>query len=348
MAKANIEVVIAQIEVLRKATSLSRISDSDYALLLQEVRRVGVSEVRGVLGDRLRSALGEVMQMQKHLPGKHDQRAHAGRGGALPLHPGPALEGDQLKALQKDSAAAHLVPDGAGGYRFSDERQALHDRIVADAVAGVPPSADPTYTLMGGGPAAGKSTVLDNPQLGLPGKGDAVVVDSDAIKGSLPEYRDMVAAGDIGAAAFAHEESSYLAKRVQLTAFGNRQNVLLDGTGDESATNVRKKISTARANGYKVTGEYVTADTDASVARAKTRAARTGRMPPEPFIRNTHASVSRIVPEVAGDFDSIRVWDTNGSGAKLIAQGSLGKTLTVLDAPAFSAFLAKGTVPRVP
>lgn len=259
------------------------------------------------------------------------------------MHPGPPLDAEQIALFEGGSAAAHLVPDGKGGMRFSDERQALHDQIVADHIAGVPSRETPTYTMMGGGPASGKTTAIaKNPDLGVPSKTDAVHIDSDGIKGDLPEYRDMVAAGNLDAARFAHEESSYLAKRIQATAFANRQDVVLDGTGDNSTKSVQGKISAARASGYKVEGHYVTLETNEAVSRAKLRAAGSGRMPPEDVIRSTHRGVSQVFPQVAGDFDRVTLWDNNGSSARLIARGTRGSALEVLDQPAYGMFLAKG------
>lgn len=327
-----------QLRVLRGSTSLARISEDDYELLLDEIQRVGIANVSGVLGDRLRAALGEVLN--KHLSGKHNQAAHA-RGG--PKHPGPPLDDAQLALFKGGSAEAHLVPDGKGGMRFSDERQALHDEIVRDATAGIPSQAEPRYVMMGGGPAAGKSSILGKDGVDVPGEGEGVQIDSDGIKGKLPEYQRMTAAGNADAACFSHEESSFLAKRIQAQAFANRQHVVLDGTADSSDQSVRSKIGAARASGYKVEANYVTVDTNVAVQRATARAATTGRVVPETVIRQTHAGVSRTFPNVAGDFDSVTLFDNNGSTPRLIARGTRGSSLEVLDSGAYASFLAKGT-----
>lgn len=325
--------------LMRRESSLARLSESDWELLLTEVERVGAANVTGVLGDRLRIAASEMIA--KHLAGKHDQATHA-RGGARPMHPGPPLDAKQVALFKGGSAEAHLVPDGKGGVRFSDERQALHDQIVADATAGIPSQDNPRFVMMGGGPASGKSSILGKDGVDVPGEKDGVHVDSDGVKGKLPEYQAMVGAGDPGAAAFSHEESSYLAKRIQAQAFANRQHVVLDGTGDSSTDSVRGKIDAARLSGYRVEANYVTVDTDVAVARAGSRAGRTGRVVPETVIRSTHAGVSRTFPEVAGDFDQVNLFDNNGSTPRLIASGRRGSNLQVLDTAAYGSFLAKG------
>lgn len=328
-----------QLALLRRDSSLARLPEQDWQILVREVDRVGVSKVTGVLGDRLRAAAQELVT--KHLPGKHDQASHA-KGGGRPMHPGPPLDGAQIEVFRGGSAEAHLVPDGKGGMRFSDERQALHDQIVADATAGVPSQAEPRFVMMGGGPASGKSSILGKDGVDVPGEGEAVQVDSDGVKGKLPEYQAMVGAGNPSAAAFSHEESSYLAKRIQAQAFANRQHVVLDGTGDSRPESVRGKVQAARLSGYRVEANYVTVDTDTAVARATSRAGRTGRVVPESVIRSTHSSVSRVFPEVAGEFDSVNLFDNNGSSPKLIARGRRGSSLEILDAPAYGSFLAKG------
>lgn len=336
------------LQVLRAETGLRKMRADDFAALTSEVERVGLSDVPGWLGVQVRAAAAELAAagpaaVGKHLSGKHDQSSHAGGKGSaknLTLHPGPPLDAEQVALFRGGSAEKYLESDGAGGVRFNAERQALHDQIVTDLTAGKPSQAEPRYVMMGGGPAAGKSSILGKDGVDVPGEADSVHVDSDGIKGKLPEYQAMTAAKDPSAAAFSHEESSFLAKRVQATAFANSQDVVLDGTGDSSPDSVRKKISAARASGYSVEANYVTIDTDEAVARATARAAKTGRVVPETVIRSTHASVSRVFPEIAGDFDSITLFDNNGSTAKLIARGGKG-ALEILDAPAYAAFLAK-------
>lgn len=69
---------------------------------------------------------------------------------------------------------------------------------------------------MGGGPASGKSTMMD----AVPAH-DAAVVNADDVKARLPEY-----VGKVGAS-FTHEESSYIAKRAVAEAFRRRINVTL-------------------------------------------------------------------------------------------------------------------------
>lgn len=254
----------------------------------------------------------------------------------------PMTDDDFTAMSEYGSASAHIVgrnPDGSP--IFTPERQALHRKIVEELTAGVQPSDNPIFYMLGGGPAAGKSTMLGDPRVEVPGEGEVVTIDSDAIKGKLPEYQQMVADGDGSAASFAHEESSYLAKLVMGTAFDQNLPTLLDGTGNSSSKSVQKKIDAAHDAGYRVSGMYATVPTQVAIDRADARAAETGRVVPHSVIEGTHASVSAIFPELAEMFDDLMLFE-NSDGPKLIAEAHGPGTLQVVDQGEYDSFLAKG------
>lgn len=246
-----------------------------------------------------------------------------------------------LRAMPTSTAAAHLVQGAGGQWSFTPERTALHDSIIAGHMAGMKPAAGtPTYTMLGGGTAAGKSTLVNTgPFEELRGKG-SVMINADDLKAELPEYRAGLKAGRVEAAAEAHEESSYLAKRLQQTALDGKVNVTLDGTGDGSVAGVRKKIAQARAAGYEVNGYYVTVPTEVAVQRSEARAAKTGRAVPATTIRAIHASVSEILPQVASEFDRMALYDTNGP-LKQLAAATRGQPLQIRDTAGWAGFVAK-------
>lgn len=277
----------------------------------------------------------------KHLPGRHDQSTH-GRGGGMTPRPGMGdvkITEDTAAAMAGGSAAPHLVKDADGNYSFTPERQALHDKIVNDALAGVPVSDNPTYYMTGGGPASGKSRMLEAGNVDVPTGRAAVQVNADDVKAELPEYRGMVAAGDANAAYFSHEESSYIAQRIQSAGMERGMDVVLDGTADSGADKLQGKIDTARARGYRVVANYATVPTDVAVAREQARAARTGRKVSEDVVRTTHRNVSAVFPQVATSFDEVNLWDTS-STPKLLARGRQGR-LDIIDQEGYDAFLAK-------
>src|SRR5690606_5925241 len=94
----------------------------------------------------------------------------------------------------------------------SPERVALRQAILDDVIAKAKPYEAPVAYLMGGGGGAGKSSVLKL----LRERGDVddvPILSADDFKEAIPEYHELVAAGDTRAAATVHEESSAILKR---------------------------------------------------------------------------------------------------------------------------------------
>lgn len=270
----------------------------------------------------------------RHLPGKHDQKTHAGGRGRN--------EYGLLHAEAGGTQEKHSTVSGGRRTYNADRVADVHDPFIASLTEGKPTVAEPELVFMGGGSGAGKGTLIRSGKSAV--TDDHVISDSDAAKAALPEYQERVKAGDSTAAAYAHEESSDLAKRAVRESLEAGHNTVLDGTGNNSVESIKGKVDAARAAGAKrVVAEYVTIPTEMAVQRATERAARSGREVPLSTINYTHTNVSRAVPKVieAGLFDSVRVWD-NSNGPRLIAEAKNGRDLTIYDDVAYSAFLAKG------
>lgn len=258
--------------------------------------------------------------------------------------------------LESGTAGQYIVgrnPDGSP--IFTPERQAMHDAVIAkwlsDPSTGgeIQPNASgqPEFHMLGGGPAAGKTTMTQSGDMDIPaherGKGTlaAVLVNADEMKEEIPEYESMLEDGNPDAASLAHEESSYLAKRLQAAAIERDLDVVLDGTGNSKAASLRGKITAARDNGYVVHGYYATVPTDVAVERGMTRGRDRGRFVPEAVIRGTHVSVSSIFEEVAADFDTVVLYDTS-EGARPLARMKRGDSdIEILDPAEYAAFIAK-------
>jgi predicted ABC-type ATPase len=258
----------------------------------------------------------------------------------------------EVRPSKEHSAIRHTVEepqyDSRGQYippsRPSDwtpERQSMHSQIIADATASVPRSQEPTLYMMGGGPAAGKSSMIESGVVKHPSK--HVLSNPDDLKNDIPEYRDGLASGDHRSAAFSHEESSYLNKQVMRAAAKNGQDVVWDGTGDNSVDKLEKQIRVLKDRGYKVQADYVTCDTEVAVERSNARAAKTGRAVPPDAIRETHSRVSEIWPEAVsrGLFDRSDLYDTNSGGKPVLIARARGTSLEVLDKAAYQKFLDK-------
>lgn len=267
----------------------------------------------------------------RHLAGKHDQSTHGRGGGGMGRIPLDEATANEMRAY--GSAGPHIVQKADGTFGFTPEREALHDQIVSDALAGVPRSDNPTVTFLGGGAASGKSSAL----AASSDTGKKVIVNPDEVKEKLPEYK---AKGTEGAA-FTHEESSYIAKRIQAAAIEGKKDILVDAVGDTSADSMGKKIDAAKAAGYTVKGTYVTVPTNVALQRAQSRAARTGRVVPEKNLRSGHRGVSNTFPQIMNRFDEVQLFD-NLDGLKLIGSGKNGR-FTIENQDLWGSFLAKGS-----
>lgn len=214
-----------------------------------------------------------------------------------------------------DTEALYTEDAPGGGRRWKPDRvRDVHDPIVQELTGKARPVRQPTAYMMGGGPASGKSTVINQGFVKVPE--NIVSIDPDGIKAMLPEYQRMVALGDARAAGFVHEESSYLSKRVLREAAESKKNVLLDGTGDSGIDKLAAKVRDMRAGGQRVVAQYVSLDTELAVRNATARAIKTGRAVDENVIRNTHRAVTEVFPEAVerGLFDEVTLWDTNING----------------------------------
>ena len=252
---------------------------------------------------------------------------------------------DEIEKGGTNSLEMYLV-DGT----ITQERRKVHDDIIDDLLNDkTPPDGQPIMTMLGGGPASGKSSVMNSD---TSKDAHTVTVDPDDMKKRLPGFAER-AKVDEKAASYYHEESSALAKRFSEVAYGEGLNVIYDGTGDGTIKSVEKKINAAREKGYRVEAKYVTIDTDEAVRRNKKRyddaiaRGETPRLPPEQYVRDTHAKVTDISVATAPLFDHIEVWDNNGAIGEqvLIAEGGSGKYLRPIKGQEdkFLKYLAKGT-----
>ena len=239
----------------------------------------------------------------------------------------------------------HIGSDG----RITPKRKELHKSILSRFLYnGEKPEGQPTFTMLGGGPASGKSSCVKYGLIKLPER--HVLVDSDLIKRKLPEYLHEIAVGSHDAARVSHEESSIVASRLQKTALGLGYDTVLDGTGDSNVEKLKSKIDHARSMGHKVVGMYVTCPTEMAIESANNRAAKEGenkgRVLSAGMIKAIHASVSQIFPKVAPLFDECSLFDTTvrgeGIAPKLIAKCKLGGEIEVVDQKLWEDFLKKG------
>lgn len=257
----------------------------------------------------------------------------------------------EVKEGKHNSLEKYMDADG----NLTPERAALHKKIIDDYLEekqSVDGQAE--MIMLGGGPAAGKSSAIKSGQVKMPKENQTVTVDPDDIKKRLAGYNE-ISKTDDKAAEYFHEESSMIAKQLANTSFDENYNVVYDGTGDGSEKSVMKKVNGARDNGYSVRAVYVTLPTDEAVRRNQARydhAVAKGESPrlvPEDYVRDCHSKVTDISVACSPAFDKIELYDNNvpqGSSPILIATGGNGQKLSAVSGQEdkYQDFLSKGYV----
>ena len=225
--------------------------------------------------------------------------------------------------------------------KWDAARGQLHDEIIRNFMSGTTRVQNPISFMQGGGPASGKSSIIDSGFVKFPK--NMVKIDADAIKQLLPEYQRAIAAGDPFAAALTHQESSYISQRLLDEAVRGGRNLLLDGTGDGSLSKLAGRIERMRAEGARVVANYVSLDTDLAVKIQRIRAAETGREVPEQFLRDNHAKISEILPDALERnlFDDLSLWDTNLKDNPRLILTHVDGVTTIVDEGLWQDFLAK-------
>lgn len=223
--------------------------------------------------------------------------------------------------------------------KYTEKRRKLHAAIYEQLLAGAEPVKNPTFVLLGGGSASGKSALIAGTVPAIPAS--VVRVDADQIKSMLPEYAAL-SGKDSRAAAFAHNESAFMAKELASLAASRGYNTMLDGTGNGSESGLAKKVNIAKKNGMKVVAVYATTDLQTAIARNRERAKTEGRMVPQSFLEYSHQQVSALFPKFVrnGSFDEAHLYDTTGKKPKKIATLNEGE-FVVHDQAAYNSFLRK-------
>lgn len=227
---------------------------------------------------------------------------------------------------------------------WTAERTALHDRIIEEWFAGAKPTGGELKAqLIGGAPANGKSSWLESEYDQL--EGAAKTVDQDEIKKYLPEYKYLVGKHHKKAAAFAHEESSYLAKRISAIGVERKLNMVQDSVFDQGYESVMSKVSGLIKAGYHVKMDYTTLDPNLSLQLAEDRFNKTGRWVPRTYIRKTNKDITDTFIKLAhsGKINELNLWDTNikGQAPRLVASATKGE-LKIVDQKLWNDFLKKG------
>jgi predicted ABC-type ATPase len=302
----------------------------------------GKAKIAGAIRATSKSVLAQKFNPNHRGPGddRGGEFTTAETAGIITVHDrlGNAVDIDENSSL-----ARWTIKNKDGTYSVDPERELLHQQIVNEFLEGVERQNGQVEMYMtGGGPAAGKSSVLVDGM--LPELNEAIQINPDLIKEKLPEYVTLKKAGDIGAAGYVHEESSLIRKRLEAAAISGNYNVVLDTTGDSSVDKLTSSMEAYRKAGYKINAFYATNDVDLAVKLADARGKKTGRYVPPQFIQEVHANVSRTFPKAVerGLFDRVELYDTNIKDAPRLVGSGDRNGFTVKDQKLWDAFLAKG------
>lgn len=253
------------------------------------------------------------------------------------------IDAHWTEGFKGGSAEAHLVHGADGSVSFTPERQALHDQIVGDVVAGkLAPSGQPVYHVLGGGPASGKTSLLNTERGKAMRDPNLAHVALDDIRGRLPEYQARIKAHP-GESARCHEEAAYLTARATRAAMERHLGITLDTTGDSSPAILRRRLDAAHRAGYRVEGHYVTVPIPVAIGRAESRGKEIGRYVPTAGLTALHANISRTLPQSLGGFDHLELYDNSGppgSTPTLVMHWD-GKHQTVDNPGLYQGFLDK-------
>lgn len=284
-------------------------------------------------GKALQAYAGKTSEApQAHEPAKGADGIDLGKGERTWTDKPPA-------GMKPETWQAHFSGHPEKGGQPNAERKVLHDEIVKEALARAEPAkpGEQKVAIMTmGGPASGKTSMLR-------GIDDSkfVKVDPDDIKGKLPEYQQATHpdATFRGAAAMAHEESSFLAKRVRDEAIDRGNHVIIDGTG----ANAEKFLATyqmLKDKGYEVQVHMPHLSVEEGVSRALARAEKTGRYVPKEFIQKAYENINANAERIMAKVDNFHLYDasTKGHPKTLTKEGGDSGRTVVHNQAAFKAF----------
>jgi predicted ABC-type ATPase len=237
-----------------------------------------------------------------------------------------------------DSLDLHLNSEG----ELVFSRVLLHAAIIKELLDEHGPGEGTRADFTAGGPASGKSGLIDH--LGL-ARG-ALRIDVDLIRERLPEYAVWQRERPEEAAVLTQREASTIAQHVFAAAIQDGQAIVFDGVGGNDAGKFTERIGATLTWTDAVRVFYATVDVETALEREDARFRAVGRRVPRDYLVAKHAEVSRGLADVARlHVQSIEIYDTSGERPRLLASGAGGagaEGLRVVDPEGYAAFMRKG------
>jgi predicted ABC-type ATPase len=244
-------------------------------------------------------------------------------------------------------SAEHGIPDSLD-LHLNDEgelvfsRALLHAAIIKELLEPHGPGESARADFTAGGPASGKSGLIDH--LGL--ADGVLLIDVDAIRERLPEYADWQRERPDDAAVLTQREAATIAQHVFAAALQDRQAVVFDGVGGNDAGKFTERIAATLTQTHAVRVFYATVDVDTALEREEARYQAIGRRVPRAYLVAKHAEVSRGLADVARlNVERIEIYDSSGEIPQLLAAGPGGAGtdgLHVVHPEGYAAFVRKG------
>jgi len=197
---------------------------------------------------------------------------------------------------------------------------------------------------IGGGSASGKSGFRKNLLKQDP---DMLVIDSDDLKGFIPEYSELVTSQPSLAASIVHKESSLMATKLLYQAIEQQISMIFDGTL-KTPEKYKRFIGVLRESGFKVS--LVIVDVPVKIALERNRVrfveqkkeGKQARLVPDDIVELSHARIPDAFITLKDLVDDWMIIDTRENGDNVIAYCSEGKE-QISHPEMYQEFLNKGS-----
>ncbi|MCU5120410.1 Zeta toxin [Bacillus thuringiensis] len=207
---------------------------------------------------------------------------------------------------------------------YTIERKLLHKEIIESLLKGqLQQEQEPEAILLGGGSAAGKSSIGELVSKGYKlQKQNMIWIDPDKIKEKIPEYQDAMESEDIEsmkqAAFLVHDESSDITMKLLKICMKRKLNFMYDGTMKNEVKYI-KLIQQLRQAGFSIKAIIVDVPIKVALERSNMRFKVTGRLVPEHIIEQSHMRVATTFSKIKDLIDCYTLYDNTGKEPEVFA-----------------------------